>query len=45
MLIEQIIDFHWGAWASWPNIYSYKWLFLWKQKSLKKIFEWIITYC
>ena len=23
MLIEQIINFNWGAWASWPNIYSY----------------------
>ena len=32
MLIEQIIDFNWGAWASWPNIHFYNRLFLWKKK-------------
>ena len=34
MLIEQIIDFNWGAWASWPNIHFYNWLFLWQNKNL-----------
>ena len=45
MLIEQIIDFNWGAWASWLNIYFYNRLFSWQKKSLRKIFEWIIIYC
>ena len=34
MLIEQIIDFNWGAWAPWSNMYSYNWLFLWQTKNL-----------
>ena len=35
MLIEQIIDFNWGAWAPWPHIYSYNWLFSQQNKNLK----------
>ena len=34
MMIEQIIGFNWGDWASWPNIYSYNWLFSWQNKNL-----------
>ena len=29
---------HWtsveGAWAPWPNMYSYNWLFSWQNKNL-----------
>ena len=35
MLIEQIIDYNWGAWAPWPNIYSYNWLFSWQNENLR----------
>ena len=45
MLIEQIIDFNWGAWTPWPNIHVYNRLFLWQIQSLRKIFEWIFIYC
>ena len=36
MLIEQIIDLNWGAWASWQNIYSYNWLFSWQNKNISE---------
>ena len=39
MLIEQIIEFE-----LWLYMFSNNWLFL-SQKSLRKIFEWIIIYC
>ena len=42
MLIEQIIDFNWGAWAPWPNMLLELVIFMIKQKCLTKIFEWII---
>ena len=36
MLIEQTIELQLtGAWAPWPNIYSYDWLFSWQNKNLK----------
>ena len=36
MLIKQIIDFNWEDRASWPNIYSYNWLFHNKTKISKE---------
>ena len=35
MLIEQIIEFEWrGIGASWPDMYSYNWLFSRQNKNL-----------
>ena len=44
MLIEQAIELQLrGAWAPWPNKYSYNWLFSWQNKNLQgKSSSWLL---